>query len=52
MSDILFIPQEEWLGNSPYLNPIENLWDLLQQHVTPPGTHNTSDRQITIQARR
>ena len=45
--DIPFIPREEWPGNSPDFNPIENIWDLLQQHVTPPGTHNISDLQIT-----
>ena len=50
--DIPFIPQEEWPGNSPDLNPIENLWDILQQHLTPPRTHNISDRQITTRARR
>ena len=50
--DILFIPREEWTGNSPNLNPIENFWDLLQQHVTPPETHNISDRQNTTRARR
>ena len=49
--DIPFIHREEWPGNSPDLNPIENFWDLLQQHVTPPGTHNISDLQITTQAR-
>ena len=49
--DITFIPQEEWPGNIPDLNPIENFWDILQQHVTPPGTHNIHDRQITTRAR-
>ena len=34
------------------MNPTENFWDLLQQHVTPPGTHNISDRQITTRTRR
>ena len=33
--------------NSLDLNPIENFWDLLQKHMTPPGTHNISDRHIT-----
>ena len=50
-SNIPFIPREEWPGNSPDLNPIDNLWDLLQQHVTPPGTHNIIDRHITTWAR-
>ena len=27
--NIPFIPREEWPGNSPDLNPIENFWDLL-----------------------
>ena len=45
--DIPFIPREEWRGNSPGLNPIENFWGILQQHVTPPGTHNISYFQIT-----
>ena len=49
--DILFIPREEWPGNSPDLNPIENFWDLLQQLVTPPGTHNISNCQITTRSR-
>ena len=49
--DIPFIPREEWPGNSPDLNPIENFWDILQQHVTPPVTHNISDRQIITRAR-
>ena len=48
--NIPFITREEWPGNSPYLNHIENFWDLLQQHVTPPGTYNISDRQITTRA--
>ena len=50
--NILFIPREEWPGKSPDLNPIENLWGLLKQHVTPPGTHNISDFQINTRARR
>ena len=45
--NIPFIPQEEWPGNSPDLNPIENFWDILQQHVNPNGNHNISDRHIT-----
>ena len=49
---ILFIPWEEWLGKSSDLNPIENFWDILQQHVTPPVTHNISDLQITTWSQR
>ena len=48
--DIPFILQEEWPGNSPDLNSNENLQDLLQQHVTPPGNHNISDCQITTRS--
>jgi len=29
--------KKQWPGSSPDLSPIEGLWDILQQYVTPPG---------------
>ena len=39
-SDILpsFWKKVEWPGNSPDLNPIENLWSILSQHLDQIGT--------------
>jgi transposase len=47
-----FTPREEWPGNSPDLNPIENFWPVLQNIAAPPGTHDITDRQMETRARK
>ncbi len=32
-----FWTKKQWPGSSPDLSPVKGMWDLLQDHVTPPG---------------
>ena len=37
------IPIWEWPGNSPYLNPIENAWNLIKEQCTRESANSTTD---------
>jgi hypothetical protein len=41
-----FIPKEEWPGNSPDLNPIENLWAIMESKLYDNGHFGTIDELI------
>ncbi len=41
-----FWSKSQWPGSSPDLSPIEQLWEQLQQSVTPPGTKTLSDANL------
>jgi transposase len=36
----------EWLGNSPDMNPIENLWSILKKRLGKMGS-STEERMVT-----
>lgn len=43
-----FVPKSEWPGNSPDLNPIENLWAIMVENVARKEPHNLEDLKEEI----
>ena len=41
-----FVPKSEWPGNSPDLNPIENLWSIMESKLYERGNYQTIDDLI------
>jgi len=49
-SAVSFWPKGLWPGNSPDINPIENLWPQLRAAVTPPGQYGLSNAEMRRRA--
>ena len=41
---MIFVPKSEWLVNSPDLNPIENLWAIMENKIYEHGYFNSVEQ--------
>ena len=41
-------PKDQWPGASPDLSPVEGMWAILQDYVTPPKLHGHPARRVHV----